>query len=83
MFLPVLNVEDGYGWTYGARFGLSNPVGARSRVTFPLTWGADKRAAVQLERLERGPSTGSVPACRFRGASTRSTSATTSGSASR
>ena len=56
MFLPVLNVEDGYGWTYGVRFGLSNPVGARSRITVPLTWGADKRAAVQLEKdFERGP----------------------------
>ena len=56
MFLPVLNVEDGYGWTYGVRFGLQNPVGAHSRVTFPLTWGADKRAAAQLEKdLERGP----------------------------
>jgi hemolysin activation/secretion protein len=56
MFLPVLNVEDGYGWTYGLRFGLSNPVGARSRITVPLTWGADKRAAVQLEKdFERGP----------------------------
>ena len=56
MFLPVLNVEDGYGWTYGVRFGLQNPVGPHSRVAFPLTWGADKRAAVQLEKdFERGP----------------------------
>jgi len=56
MFLPVLNVEDGYGWTYGARFGLQNPVGPHSRVTFPLTWGADKRAAAQLEKdFGRGP----------------------------
>ena len=56
MFLPVLNVEDGYGWTYGVRFGLQNPAGPHSRVTFPLTWGADKRAAVQLEKdFERGP----------------------------
>jgi outer membrane protein assembly factor BamA len=56
MFLPVLNVEDGYGWTYGVRFGLQNPVGPHSRVAFPLTWGADKRAAVQVEKdFERGP----------------------------
>ena len=56
MFLPVLNVEDGYGWTYGVRFGLQNPVGPDSRVAFPLTWGADKRAAAQLEKdFERGP----------------------------
>ena len=56
MFLPVLSVEDGYGWTYGARFGLQNPLGSHSRVTFPLTWGADKRAAAQLEKdFVRGP----------------------------
>ena len=56
MFLPVLNVEDGYGWTYGVRFGLQNPVGPHSRVAFPLTWGADKRAAAQLEKdFDRGP----------------------------
>jgi outer membrane protein assembly factor BamA len=56
MFLPVLNVEDGYGWTYGVRFALPNVAGTRSRLAMPLTWGGDKRAAVQLEKdFERGP----------------------------
>jgi outer membrane protein assembly factor BamA len=56
MFLPILDAEDGYGFTYGVRFALPNVVGARSRVSFPLTWGGDKRAAVQLEKdIERGP----------------------------
>jgi outer membrane protein assembly factor BamA len=56
MFLPVLNVEDGYGWTYGVRFALPNVAGSRSRLAMPLTWGADKRAAVQLEKdFDRGP----------------------------
>lgn len=56
MFLPVLNVEDGYGWTYGVRFALPNVAGSRSRLAMPLTWGGDKRAAVQLEKdFERGP----------------------------
>ena len=56
MFLPVLNVEDGYGWTYGVRFALPNVAGSRSRLAMPLTWGGDKRAAVQLEKdFDRGP----------------------------
>jgi hypothetical protein len=37
MFLPVLNVEDGYGWTYGVRFALPNVAGSRSRLAMPLT----------------------------------------------
>jgi outer membrane protein assembly factor BamA len=56
MFLPVLDFQDGYGWTYGARFALPNAAGPRSRLAVPLTWGGDKRAAVQLEKdFERGP----------------------------
>lgn len=50
MFLPVLDAEDGYGWTYGMRFALPDVAGPRSRVLVPLTWGGDKRAAVQLEK---------------------------------
>jgi outer membrane protein assembly factor BamA len=56
MFLPVLDFQDGYGWTYGARFAVPNVAGPQSRVAMPLTWGGDKRAAVQLEKdFERGP----------------------------
>jgi hypothetical protein len=56
MFLPVLSGEDGYGLTYGARFALPDPAGKNSRVAFPLTWGGEKRAAVEFEkRLDRGP----------------------------
>jgi len=56
LFLPVLNFEDGYGFTYGARFAWPDPIGKQSRVAFPLTWGGDKRAAAELEKnFERGP----------------------------
>jgi outer membrane protein assembly factor BamA len=56
MFLPVLDFQDGYGWTYGVRFAVPNVAGPRSRVAFPLTWGADKRAAVLFEKdFDRGP----------------------------
>lgn len=50
MFLPLVSAEDGYGLIYGARVGLPNPAGKDSRLSFPLTWGGDKRAAAELEK---------------------------------
>jgi outer membrane protein assembly factor BamA len=56
MFLPVLGAEDGYGWTYGARFALVDPAGKNSRLSFPLTWGGTKQAAAELDKtFARGP----------------------------
>jgi outer membrane protein assembly factor BamA len=58
MFLPILDAEDGYGITYGARVAHAGLVGERSRVSFPLTWGGHKRAGVELDRtLVAGPFT--------------------------
>jgi outer membrane protein assembly factor BamA len=58
MFLPILDAEDGYGLSYGVRFAVPNPVGASSRLSFPLAWGGQKRAGAELERyLARGPFT--------------------------
>lgn len=56
MFLPLLKFEDGYGVSYGVRFARTSPVGPRSQLSFPLTWGGDKRAAVELDKgFARGP----------------------------
>jgi outer membrane protein assembly factor BamA len=56
MFLPVLKFEDGYGFSYGARFAHAGPFGRRSQMSFPLTWGGDKRAAAALDKtFARGP----------------------------
>src|SRR3989442_10675647 len=56
MFRPVLRGEDGYGVTYGARFTVPDPAGKRSRVSFPATWGGEKRAAIEFDKeLARGP----------------------------
>jgi len=56
MFLPLINFEDGYGFTYGAQLTRPGVAGARSRLSFPLTWGGEKRAAVQLEKnFDEGP----------------------------
>ena len=58
MFLPILDAEDGYGLTYGVQLALPNPTGRRSRLSFPLTWGGEKYAGVELEKyFDRGPFT--------------------------
>ncbi len=58
MWLPVLDYEDGYGFTYGARFSFVDLLGQRSRISVPLTWGGERRAAVEVDRtFERGPFT--------------------------
>ena len=50
MFMPVLNSEDGYGFTYGARISFVDQFGPHSRISFPLTWGGERQARAQLER---------------------------------
>jgi len=56
MVLPILMWEDGYGFTYGARLARAGIAGKQSRLSFPLTWGADKRAGIELDKtLARGP----------------------------
>jgi outer membrane protein assembly factor BamA len=50
LYFPVIDAEDGYGLTYGMRLGLPNPAGDQSRLSFPLTWGGDKRAGAELEK---------------------------------
>ena len=58
MFVPILGYEDGYGLSYGVQFALPNPAGSRSRLAFPLTWGGEKRAAIEFEKnVSRGPFT--------------------------
>jgi hypothetical protein len=56
LILPILRHEDGYGLTYGARLTLPDPkwMGKRSRVTFPLSWGGTRRAAIDLEKRVDG-----------------------------
>lgn len=50
MFLPILNAEDGYGLTYGARFAVPGKLGPDSRISFPLSWGGERQAAVELDK---------------------------------
>lgn len=56
MWLPILSFADGYGFTYGARVSVVNKLGSRSRVSAPLTWGGERRAALEIERaFDSGP----------------------------
>ena len=56
MWLPILSFADGYGFTYGARVSFVHTLGSRSRISTPLTWGGERRAAVEVERtFDRGP----------------------------
>jgi outer membrane protein assembly factor BamA len=50
MWLPVLNYQEGYGFTYGARISFVDGLGSRSRVSMPLTWGGERQARVELEK---------------------------------
>ena len=50
MFLPVLDAEDGYGFTYGAQFAFAGHRTARRRVVVPASWGGDKRVAAEFQQ---------------------------------
>ena len=54
MWLPILHHEDGYGLTYGARVSFVDVLGDRSRVSVPMTWGGERRVALEARaRLRR------------------------------
>jgi outer membrane protein assembly factor BamA len=56
MFMPLVSFTDGYGLSYGAQFAFANVFGRRTRIGVPLTWGAERRAAMEAElRFRRGP----------------------------
>lgn len=50
MVMPILDAEDGYGLTYGARVSYVGVTGQRGRVSLPLSWGGQKRVAVEFDR---------------------------------
>ena len=56
MWLPIIDYEDGYGFTYGARVSFVDTLGPRSRISLPFTWGGERKIAVEADRtFERGP----------------------------
>jgi outer membrane protein assembly factor BamA len=58
MFLPILNYNDGYGFTYGGRMSAQGTLGFGERLSVPLTWGGTRRVALELDRtFKTGPLT--------------------------
>ena len=58
MFMPVLDYEDGYGFTYGALMTFTGVAGERSRLAFPATWGGTRQITAKFDKqFERGPFT--------------------------
>lgn len=55
-WMPILDYADGYGLTYGARTTFSGLAGRDTRLSIPLSWGGERRAAAELERtFDSGP----------------------------
>jgi len=50
LFLPLLGREDGYGFTYGVRLARPGIAGAGSRLSFPATWGGEKKAGMEIDK---------------------------------
>jgi outer membrane protein assembly factor BamA len=55
MWLPVLDYQEGYGFTYGARFSFVDLLGRGTRVSLPFTWGGERQAQIEIERSLAGP----------------------------
>ena len=50
MVVPILTGQDGYGFSYGAQFAISGHGSSRRRLVVPVSWGGDKRAAVEYQQ---------------------------------
>jgi outer membrane protein assembly factor BamA len=50
MFLPILNVRDGYGITYGMRTSFVGGRQSDARLSVPASWGGTRQIAVEGER---------------------------------
>lgn len=50
MYLPILGSNEGYGFSYGALVTMQPVFGPGTRLSFPLTWGGERRAGVEVEK---------------------------------
>jgi outer membrane protein assembly factor BamA len=50
MYMPILDEEDGYAVRFGVRVAVVASARSRSRLSFPLTWGGERRAGAEWEK---------------------------------
>jgi len=56
MVLPVLEGQDGYGFTYGGRISFVRAFGRKGMLTVPLTWGGTRQAVAEADvTVDTGP----------------------------
>jgi outer membrane protein assembly factor BamA len=56
MPFPILDYDDGYGWTYGMRTTFVDIAGKGTHLSVPLSWGGTRQAAVQADHtFKSGP----------------------------
>jgi outer membrane protein assembly factor BamA len=49
MFLPILSIDDGYGFTYGVRTSLVGGKRSATRVSIPASWGGTRQLAIEAD----------------------------------
>lgn len=55
MYMPILDEEDGYAVRFGVRVAVVGSARSHSRLSFPFTWGGERRAGAEWEKnLPRG-----------------------------
>lgn len=54
LYLPILRWDEGYGVAYGVRVARPDAFGPQTRITVPLSWGAERRLGLQAERTFEG-----------------------------
>lgn len=51
LWFPLLRYDEGYGLSYGLRVARADVLGPKSRLSVPVTWGAERRVALQADRV--------------------------------
>ena len=49
MIAPIFKISDEYGLTYGAAIAAVDTFVEGGRITFPLSWGGERRAAMETD----------------------------------